>query len=81
MANKANSTCENNLGLSLSITNSDKVQAQQQLIPQVLDPLTPHSSGWDHQNHGTFAYTIFLSFNDMKLMYGLSFANALNTGL
>ena len=52
MANKADSTCENNLGLSLSFTNSDKVQAQQQLIPQVLDPLTPHSSGWDLNNHG-----------------------------
>ena len=46
MANKADSTCEN-LGLSLSNTNSDKAQAQQQLIPQVFDPLTPHSSDWD----------------------------------
>ena len=54
MPTKADSTCEN-LGLSLSNTNSDKAQAQQQLIPQVLNPLTPHSSDWDPNTHGTTA--------------------------
>ena len=52
-ANKAESTCEKQ-GLSLSNTNYDKAQAHVKLIPQVLDPLIPHSSGWDQYNHEPF---------------------------
>ena len=39
----------------MSNSNFDKAKAHEMLIPQVLDPLTPHSSGWDHQIHGTTA--------------------------
>ena len=49
MDNISESTCENQ-GLTLSNSNFDKAKAQEMLIPHVLDPLTPHSSGWDHQN-------------------------------
>ena len=46
---KSESTCENQ-SLSLSNSNFDQAKAQEMLItPYVLDPLTPHSSGWDHQ--------------------------------
>ena len=48
---KSESTCENQ-SLSLSNSNFDQAKAQEMLItPHVLDPLTPHSSGWDHQIH------------------------------
>ena len=49
MDNISESTCENQ-GLTLSNSNFDKAKAHEMLIPQVLDPLTPHSSGWDQQN-------------------------------
>ena len=48
MANIAESTCEKQ-GLTLSNSNFDKAKAHEMLMPQVLDPLTPYSSGWDHQ--------------------------------
>ena len=55
---KSESTCENQ-SLSLSNSNFDQAKAQEMLItPHVLDPLTPHSSGWDHQIHSTH-YTVF----------------------
>ena len=50
MANIAESTCEKQ-GLTLSNSNFDKAKAHEMLIPQVLDPLTPQSSGWDPQNN------------------------------
>ena len=50
MDNISESTCENQ-GLTLSNSNFDKAKAHEMLIPQVLDPLTPQSSGWDPQNN------------------------------